>query len=204
MPRAAAHRPPGRRPGAAATAAPAQPIPANIAGAVADTSRPPDRPGPRRGAQAGRDARLRRSQARPEDRRLSSPAPAISPACSPTRWVRPARSTRSFRRRSRRCRRSACRPNGSTPDPDHPNVIALTAPINAFAVPERVDIVWIRQNYHDLHDTFMGPADMPAFDAAVFKALKPGGEFIVLDHAAAGRLGPGRHRYDCTGSTRLW
>jgi len=74
--------------------------------------------------------------------------------------------------------------NGSAPFPEHPNVTALTAPINAFSVPEAVDMVWIRQNYHDLHDKFMGPADVPAFNAAVFKALKPGGEFIVLDHSA--------------------
>ena len=74
--------------------------------------------------------------------------------------------------------------NGSTPFPDHPNVVALTAAINAFSVPESVNVVWIRQNYHDLHDKFMGPADVPAFNAAVFKALKPGGEFIVLDHSA--------------------
>ncbi len=74
--------------------------------------------------------------------------------------------------------------NGSTPFPDHPNVIALTAPINAFSVPESVDVVWIRQNYHDLHDKFMGPADVPQFNKAVFKALKPGGEFIVIDHSA--------------------
>ncbi|MDQ2861642.1 MAG: methyltransferase [Pseudomonadota bacterium] len=74
--------------------------------------------------------------------------------------------------------------NGSTPFPDHPNVVALTAPINAFSVPEAVDLVWIRQNYHDLHDKFMGPADVPAFNAAVFKALKPGGQYIVVDHSA--------------------
>jgi predicted methyltransferase len=74
--------------------------------------------------------------------------------------------------------------NGSTPFPDHPNVIALTAPINAFAVPEPVDVVWIRQNYHDLHDPFMGPADVPAFNKAVFKALRPGGLYVVVDHSA--------------------
>ena len=45
-------------------------------------------------------------------------------------------------------------------------------------------MVWIRQNYHDLHDKFMGPADVPAFNTAVFKALKPGGVFVVLDHVA--------------------
>jgi predicted methyltransferase len=74
--------------------------------------------------------------------------------------------------------------NGATPDPAHPNVTVVVASINAFAVPEPVDVVWIRQNYHDLHDKFMGPADVPAFNKAVFKALKPGGEYIVVDHSA--------------------
>ena len=74
--------------------------------------------------------------------------------------------------------------NGSAPYPDHPNVTALVAPINAFAIPEPVDVVWIRQNYHDLYDPFMGPADVPAFNKAVFKALKPGGVFVILDHSA--------------------
>lgn len=31
----------------------------------------------------------------------------------------------------------------------------------------------------------MGPVDMAAFNRAVFAALKPGGVYIVLDHAAA-------------------
>ena len=31
----------------------------------------------------------------------------------------------------------------------------------------------------------MGPADVPAFNKAVFAALKPGGVYVVLDHAAA-------------------
>ena len=74
--------------------------------------------------------------------------------------------------------------NGSAPYPDHPNVTALVAPVNAFAVPEPVDVVWIRQNYHDLYDPFMGPADVPAFNKAVFKALKSGGAYVVVDHSA--------------------
>jgi predicted methyltransferase len=74
--------------------------------------------------------------------------------------------------------------NGAKPDPTHPNVTSVVASINAFGVPESVDVVWIRQNYHDLHDKFMGPADVPAFNRAVFKALKPGGEYIVVDHSA--------------------
>ncbi|HWA60001.1 MAG TPA: methyltransferase [Caulobacteraceae bacterium] len=79
--------------------------------------------------------------------------------------------------------------NGSQPDPKHPNITALVAPVNDFATPSSVDAVWTAQNYHDLHDPFMGPADIAAFNKAVFKALKPGGEFIVLDHAAAAGSG---------------
>jgi predicted methyltransferase len=30
----------------------------------------------------------------------------------------------------------------------------------------------------------MGPANVPGFNAAVFKALKPGGVYIVIDHSA--------------------
>ena len=74
--------------------------------------------------------------------------------------------------------------SGSQPDKDRPNVFAMVRPVNQFAVPEPVDLVWTSQNYHDLHDPFMGPADMKAFDTAVFNALKPGGVFVVLDHAA--------------------
>jgi predicted methyltransferase len=49
--------------------------------------------------------------------------------------------------------------------------------------------VFIRQNYHDLHDKFMGPADIARFNRHVYEALKPGGVFVVLDHAAAAGSG---------------
>ena len=74
--------------------------------------------------------------------------------------------------------------SGSNPDPKRPNVVAIVAPAAAFSAPEPVDIVFTAQNYHDLHDPFMGPVDVAVFNAAVFKALKHGGVFIVLDHAA--------------------
>jgi predicted methyltransferase len=75
-------------------------------------------------------------------------------------------------------------PDGSTPMADLPNVTTITAPINSFSIPASADVIWFRQNYHDLHDKFMGPADVPRFNAAVFKALKPGGVFIIIDHYA--------------------
>lgn len=40
------------------------------------------------------------------------------------------------------------------------------------------------QDYHDLHDKFMRPTDAAVFNKAVLKALKPGGAYVVIDHAA--------------------
>lgn len=69
-------------------------------------------------------------------------------------------------------------------DPNYPNVSYLHQSLTAIAVPEPVDIVWTSQNYHDMHDTFMGPPDIGKVNAAIYRALKPGGVYIVLDHAA--------------------
>jgi predicted methyltransferase len=80
-----------------------------------------------------------------------------------------------------------------------PNVVVSDDPVSA-ALPSGLDAVVIRQNYHDLYDKFMGPADVPAFNKAVFAALKPGGVYVVLDHAAAAGSGVGAtntlHRID--------
>ncbi len=69
-----------------------------------------------------------------------------------------------------------------------PNVIVSAEPV-ASPLPSGLDAVFIRQNYHDLYDKFMGPADVPAFNKAVFAALKPGGVYVVLDHAATAGSG---------------
>ena len=79
--------------------------------------------------------------------------------------------------------------NNTQPFPDHPNVTALVSPVNAMAIPEKVDVVWIRQNYHDLYDPFMGPANVPAFNKLVFNALKKGGLYVIIDHSAPARSG---------------
>jgi predicted methyltransferase len=75
--------------------------------------------------------------------------------------------------------------NGEMPDPKFRNFTALVAPVNSFAPPVPVDLVWLSDNYHDLHDPFFAPADIAKINAAVFKALKPGGIYLILDHAAA-------------------
>jgi predicted methyltransferase len=68
----------------------------------------------------------------------------------------------------------------------HPNVtVTFASALNAAKYPEKLDLFWISQNYHDLHDSFMGPVDMAAFNRTVYAALKPGGVYIVLDHVAA-------------------
>ncbi len=57
--------------------------------------------------------------------------------------------------------------------------------IGTVKLPEPVDLIWITQNYHDLHVKKFGPVDMAAFNRQVFAALKPGGVFFVLDHTGA-------------------
>ena len=70
-------------------------------------------------------------------------------------------------------------------DPAYANVTLVTAGIDSAPLPQGLDAVFIRQNYHDLHDKFMGPADVAKFNRDVYAALKPGGVYVVLDHAAA-------------------
>jgi predicted methyltransferase len=64
------------------------------------------------------------------------------------------------------------------------NVSVLTGPANSFRAPEPLDLVFTSQDYHDLHDEFMRPTEAAVFNKAVFDALKPGGTFVVIDHAA--------------------
>jgi len=68
----------------------------------------------------------------------------------------------------------------------HPNVtVSFASALPAVKFPEQLDLFWISQNYHDLHDPFMGPVDIAAFNRAVYAALKPGGLYVILDHVAA-------------------
>ena len=67
---------------------------------------------------------------------------------------------------------------------EYPNVSAIQAPIDKLVAPERLDVVWTSQNYHDMKDPFFAPADTAVVNKAVYEALKPGGIYIVLDHSA--------------------
>ena len=87
-----------------------------------------------------------------------------------------------------------------------PNIVVSHDPILS-PLPPGLDAVFIRQDYHDLYDKFMGPVDVAAFNKMVFAALKPGGVYVVLDHAAVKgsgidatdtlhRIDPGRVKAD--------
>ena len=69
------------------------------------------------------------------------------------------------------------------------NVSILQQPNDQLRAPLPVDVVFTSQNYHDYHDSFMGPVDMGKFDKQVFDALKPGGAFVVVDHSAVAGSG---------------
>jgi predicted methyltransferase len=68
--------------------------------------------------------------------------------------------------------------------PHYANVSVLTQPAAKLDAPESVDLVFTSQNYHDYPDKFMGKVDPVVLDRQVFKVLKPGGVFVVIDHVA--------------------
>jgi predicted methyltransferase len=64
------------------------------------------------------------------------------------------------------------------------NLSISAAPFGEFSLPEKVDLFWITQNYHDLHIKAYGAVDMMTFNRHVFESLKPGGTYFILDHQA--------------------
>ncbi|MDE2052374.1 MAG: class I SAM-dependent methyltransferase [Gammaproteobacteria bacterium] len=66
---------------------------------------------------------------------------------------------------------------------DH-NVSMQTDKFGEFSLPQKVDLFWITQNYHDLHIAKYGVVDMAAFNRHVYDSLKPGGIYFILDHQA--------------------
>jgi predicted methyltransferase len=74
-------------------------------------------------------------------------------------------------------------------EPAWSNVSVLAQPAAAFTAPESLDLVFTSQNYHDYPDKFMGPTDPALLNKAVFRALKPGGLYVIVDHAAPAGTG---------------
>ncbi len=69
-------------------------------------------------------------------------------------------------------------------EPGRTNITLDGEAFGAFKLPQKVDLFWITQNYHDLHIKEYGAVDMAAFNRHVFASLKPGGVYFILDHQA--------------------
>jgi predicted methyltransferase len=74
-------------------------------------------------------------------------------------------------------------------DPNYSNVKSVHLPLQGgLSGISNADLAWTSQNYHDVNN--VPNIDMVKFDKSVYDALKPGGVFIVLDHAAAAGAPP--------------
>ncbi len=67
------------------------------------------------------------------------------------------------------------------------NVSVVASPLDP-SLAGTLDVLWTAQNYHDLHNS-LPPAGVMGFNKAVFAALKPGGYYIIVDHAAVAGSG---------------
>lgn len=80
------------------------------------------------------------------------------------------------------------------------DVIAIRSPIGAPEFPAGMDLIFTNQNYHDLHLQPFAADTAAKVNAAVFAALKPGGLYVIVDHAAQPGAGLGvahtLHRID--------
>ena len=85
--------------------------------------------------------------------------------------------------------------------PLYPNITTNAAEFRDFAPPEGLDVAFTNQNYHDFHLAAFPRDTADKINAAVFKALKPGGVYIVIDHYAnpggdTTQVATGVHRID--------
>jgi predicted methyltransferase len=85
-------------------------------------------------------------------------------------------------------------------DPSYRNVAVSVQRTNALQTPEPVDLVFTAQNYHDLHDHYFAGEQVSDVNRSVFRALRPGGLYVIVDHVAEPGSGlrdtETRHRID--------
>jgi predicted methyltransferase len=77
-------------------------------------------------------------------------------------------------------------------EPRRENVEAVSA--NLVAMPQATlpaDVVWVHLFYHDLHTALIQAKGATAadFNRTVYQQLKPGGFYVIVDHAAAAGAG---------------
>jgi predicted methyltransferase len=64
----------------------------------------------------------------------------------------------------------------------HPNAKYALVDYNTLELPQNIDVVFNVLYYHDLK---LNDIDTASLNARIFKALKPGGVFFIVDHNAA-------------------
>jgi predicted methyltransferase len=69
------------------------------------------------------------------------------------------------------------------------NVTPVGTPFAALDLPDGLDLALTVQNYHDLHLTPFPKDTAAKVNAEVFKSLKPGGVYVVVDHVAVAGSG---------------
>jgi predicted methyltransferase len=169
--------------GVAGAAAAAAAVPANITAALADKARP--------AADTARDpARkpgelLAFAEVKPGQKVADFMMGGgyftriLSPAVGPTGKVYAYQSAEFIKFRA------AYGTEQSTVAGDYKNIVPLTAPITSAGLPDGLDLVLTVQNYHDMHLKAFPAETADTVNREVFKALKPGGLYVIVDHAAA-------------------
>ena len=70
------------------------------------------------------------------------------------------------------------------------NADAISSPIGAPEWPTGLDLIFTAQNYHDLHLKPFAADTAARVNAAAYRALKPGGLYVIIDHDATAGAGP--------------
>jgi predicted methyltransferase len=73
-------------------------------------------------------------------------------------------------------------------EPGRDNVEAVSADLVAMPkATQPADVLWLHLFYHDLHTALIQAKGATAadFNRAVYERLKPGGYYVIVDHAAA-------------------
>jgi predicted methyltransferase len=76
-------------------------------------------------------------------------------------------------------------------EPGRENVEAVSADLVAMQeATQPADVLWLHLFYHDLHTALIQARGATAhFNRAVYERLKPGGSYVIVDHAAAAGAG---------------
>jgi predicted methyltransferase len=64
----------------------------------------------------------------------------------------------------------------------YPNVSRVNGDLDSMVFDQPLDLIFMSQEYHDFHIPAFG-VDVARMNQAVFEALKPGGLYVVIDHA---------------------